>query len=577
MPNVFVSYSRQDFHVAEALTATLAAHGTVPWLDVERIRPGADWPAAINAAIDAADVVVVVTSPAALASPYVREEWRRALAVGKPVRLALVRGTTLPPELSAVPVNDLRGRFFPHARQLAKDIVIGWRQSRRAFPLSPALATLWLALLYCAFAAGRAVPLGLRLHQTASDPRAAAVGLAVLLMNAVLLAALGHLVVGLARRSATPAPLRVVFGSMLLVVVFDWVAAALRREPAWWYLGAVVAAVLGSALVRFSRTIHLVTPTGAGRERLRARATGKPRPRGRNYARKLAELRELLPGAGIAATYAVLHTPQDQPIATLIVNTCDRAGFAQDNTDPGWVFFVVSSRTTRSMMDRVLAVFGDRVVFVLATSLRLPDDALARQQWLDFRDQGAEGLYEFLRAAVTSGWAHRGVVATPVGVDRFAAPRYVGLFLAYAQFLLAYTATVPIGMLLAGSFPVALLLVTVALDVVLVQVMIRTATRRITAVGWFCSVVLAYGLFVAWLVLAPAPNFVLVARIVVGVVALVSLFRPLGPLLRYWLPPEPEKLLSKNVIAPPVHVLSSPVPALVMAPGFMALLVLTGS
>lgn len=488
------------------------------------------------------------------------------------MRVALVRATALPPELSAVPVNDLRGRFFPHARQLAQDIAVGRRQSRRAFPLSPAMAALWLALLYCAFAAGRAIPLGLR--QTGTDPRAAAVGLAVLLMNAVLLAALGHLVVGLARRSATPAPLRVVFGSMLLVVVFDWIAAALEREPAWWYVGAVVAAAFGSALVR---SIHLATPTGAGRERLRARATGKPRPRGRNYARRLAELRELLPGAGIAATYAVLCAPQDRPIATLIVDTCERAGFAQDDVDPGWVFFVVTSRTTGSMVARAVAVFGYRLVFVLATSLRLPDDTLRGRQWLDFRDQGAEGLYEFLRAAVTSEPAHRGVVATPVGVDRFAAPRYVGLFLAYAQFLLACTATVPIGMLLAGSFPVALSLVTVALDVVLVQVMIRTATRRITAVGWFCAVVVAYGLFVAWLVPAPAPNFVLVARVVVGVVALLSLFRPLGPLSRYWLPPEPEKLLPKNVIAPPVHVLSSPVPALVMAPGFMALPVLTGS
>lgn len=41
---VFVSYSRRDFHAAEAVTAALWAHEPLdPWFDLERLRPGMDW------------------------------------------------------------------------------------------------------------------------------------------------------------------------------------------------------------------------------------------------------------------------------------------------------------------------------------------------------------------------------------------------------------------------------------------------------------------------------------------------------------------------------------------------------
>lgn len=74
VPYVFVSYSRQEFHAAEALSSVLAASGQIrPWLDVEHLRPGTDWETAINAAIDHADAVVVVASPAAMVSPVGHE------------------------------------------------------------------------------------------------------------------------------------------------------------------------------------------------------------------------------------------------------------------------------------------------------------------------------------------------------------------------------------------------------------------------------------------------------------------------------------------------------------------------
>jgi len=89
-PRVFISYSRQDFHAAEQVAAALRRSGSNPWLDTERLSLGADWSASIRQAIDEADVVVVLASRGAMASPFVSEEWRRARARGIPVYVAIL-------------------------------------------------------------------------------------------------------------------------------------------------------------------------------------------------------------------------------------------------------------------------------------------------------------------------------------------------------------------------------------------------------------------------------------------------------------------------------------------------------
>ncbi|MYV92269.1 TIR domain-containing protein, partial [Streptomyces sp. SID1034] len=66
---VFVSYSRRDFHSAEAVTAALWAHEPLnPWFDLQRLRPGTDWEAAWDDALETADALLLLASPAAIAS-----------------------------------------------------------------------------------------------------------------------------------------------------------------------------------------------------------------------------------------------------------------------------------------------------------------------------------------------------------------------------------------------------------------------------------------------------------------------------------------------------------------------------
>ncbi|ANZ42000.1 hypothetical protein BBK82_44800 [Lentzea guizhouensis] len=594
MPNVFVSYSRQDFYAAEALTSVFARQGLRPWFDVERIRPGTDWAASIDEAVDAADVVVVLASPAAMASPHVTEEWRRALEAGKQVRVAVVRKAELPPELAAAPVNDLRGRFFVHARALADEIVTGRRRGGRVFPLSPAVVWLWLAALYCAFVTARAVPLGLHLYEVYRAPVVltpfpgyAAIALAVVLMNAVLFIAFLHLMYRLARRTATPSLVRTAFGTLVLALVYDWLATSTLHtrwyrelaadrwtESPLWYSAAMPVAVSCLVLVRYSRTVHLATPIGAGLGLLRLRATGRPAKLRRWSAsmRKFTALRSLPP-----TSYLVLCDHPDKPIADLVDECCAAAGLARNRVDPRWVLFVVTDRTNDDLMAQVRAVFGDRVVFVLGTSLRVPDDELRREQWLDFREQDLETLHAFLRAILTPVVDQREPLAVPIGVSLSQLPFYVTKWLRFGHYLLACTAAVPLGELLTGSMPVALPVVTALLWLVLVTLLVRTAAKRVTVLSWFGLAVLSYGLYVAWLVLTSTPVLVTAVRVVVGVLALGSLFLPLAVMGEYWLPAAPDRRPRGNAVRTPIAALSSPLPPLVIAPAFMVVLVFTGS
>jgi hypothetical protein len=601
--NVFVSYSRRDFYAAEALTSVLAASGRVrPWLDVENLRPGTDWETAINGAIDSADAVVVVASPDAMASRWVTEEWQRALRAGKQVHVALVRKTGLPPELASAVVHDLRGRFFAEARRLV-EILTGQAapRARRRFPMSVPMALLWSSLVFCTLIVGLGATLGWDLSQVYRPKHAgmAQIGLSFALMNAVGVAGLIYLMVRLFRRSVSPTSLREGFFVVLVCVMFSligtWmVGSRSYRELAgpdawsdspWPYVAAAAVAVLGIALVSYSRTVNLQMPTGKGQDHLRLRVNGRrARRRARRfghlwagYQPKLAALKRALPGVGSTGSYWVWCQPEDTPLSVLITHACDRAGFVKDEADPRWVFVVVTTRTPDEVVRNAHEVHGDRVVFVLATSLRVLDDELRRHQWLDFREQDPEGVYEFLRMAITGRPAERGVVTVPMGIDRFRAPGYVTGYLVFGRVLLSLAVAPPLGLLIAGAFAraVPVVLVTATLAAAMISLMRGTAARSFDAVGWFGRTVLVFLLFIAWLVIAPnPPGIPPINRVFLFVFVVAGLCVSMKALLGLWLPPErgpvaPAPAATAPVV-PPVYTLSFSLVSLVLAAGFFA-------
>ncbi len=93
-------YTREDATFADLLAGDLRDAGSEIWRDTERIDDGQDWAKAIEEARDAADVFVLLLSPAAAASEWVREDIAHAGRRGTPLLVARIADCDPPEELA---------------------------------------------------------------------------------------------------------------------------------------------------------------------------------------------------------------------------------------------------------------------------------------------------------------------------------------------------------------------------------------------------------------------------------------------------------------------------------------------
>ena len=80
--DVFVSYAHQDRTVANAVCATLEAHGIRCWIAPRDILPGSDWGEAIIDALQEAKAMVLVFSSGSNESDQIKREVERAVHQG---------------------------------------------------------------------------------------------------------------------------------------------------------------------------------------------------------------------------------------------------------------------------------------------------------------------------------------------------------------------------------------------------------------------------------------------------------------------------------------------------------------
>ena len=79
---VFISHAtRQDADFAHRLAADLAAAGWRPWIAPDSIPPGEKWVEAIGRGLDGSGVFVVVLTPAAVGSGWVKKETNDAIGL----------------------------------------------------------------------------------------------------------------------------------------------------------------------------------------------------------------------------------------------------------------------------------------------------------------------------------------------------------------------------------------------------------------------------------------------------------------------------------------------------------------
>lgn len=101
-----IVYARADAPRAEAVRSLAGIYS--PVLIDRAIPPGAPWRQALAVGICSADVVLVLWSTRAAASPEVAAEWRLAAACAPRVVPVLLDDAPLPPELAARQAIDWR-------------------------------------------------------------------------------------------------------------------------------------------------------------------------------------------------------------------------------------------------------------------------------------------------------------------------------------------------------------------------------------------------------------------------------------------------------------------------------------
>lgn len=98
---VFISYSREDWDsFVASLAVRLRMNGFAIWVDQEFIAGGDDWMDNVSKALDESAVMVLIMSPDAMKSRYVRMEYRYFFNKDKPIIPILYkRVEQIPPEL----------------------------------------------------------------------------------------------------------------------------------------------------------------------------------------------------------------------------------------------------------------------------------------------------------------------------------------------------------------------------------------------------------------------------------------------------------------------------------------------
>ncbi len=92
--DVFISYSSKDQTAADALCATLEAHGIPCWIATRNITYGSDYGEAIVDGIHESRVMVLVFSSHANTSPHIKREVDRAVSKSSPSSRSASSGGT---------------------------------------------------------------------------------------------------------------------------------------------------------------------------------------------------------------------------------------------------------------------------------------------------------------------------------------------------------------------------------------------------------------------------------------------------------------------------------------------------
>ena len=148
MQHIFISYSRKDISFVRKLAGDLETAGYDVWWDVSDLRGGDDWLRLIPAAIESSDHFIVVLSPNAITSDWVKREYTQALSLHKKVIPIMLTRSSVPFALNTLNYIDFTsGDYATNLKSLLD--TLGYKGELLIPPgtLSSRLRKYWIPIL----------------------------------------------------------------------------------------------------------------------------------------------------------------------------------------------------------------------------------------------------------------------------------------------------------------------------------------------------------------------------------------------------------------------------------------------
>ncbi len=99
---VFISHAAEDKEFARKIAADLRANGVDIWIAPDSILAGEDWVSAINRGLSTSTCIVIVLTPSAIASRWVRTEVNTAIMLAHEGKIEIIPLNIIPAELPAL-------------------------------------------------------------------------------------------------------------------------------------------------------------------------------------------------------------------------------------------------------------------------------------------------------------------------------------------------------------------------------------------------------------------------------------------------------------------------------------------
>jgi hypothetical protein len=138
IPNVFISYAKEDRESAGRLFKALKDNGLQPWMDEEHILPGQDWQLSIQKAMEKADFLLICLSRHSIGKTgFVQREMKRAVELQQDLPEGQVRLIPVCLEDCDIPnsMNKLQGGNLYEQNGLDKVIrsmFVQWSKRNRS-------------------------------------------------------------------------------------------------------------------------------------------------------------------------------------------------------------------------------------------------------------------------------------------------------------------------------------------------------------------------------------------------------------------------------------------------------------